>query len=79
MLLHSKDVIELMAPAQPRPFVHLIHEPTGIHAQCNFYKDHLKNKDICLAMLQAGITTLERLAMETSDECKKKNKEYYGY
>lgn len=78
-MIHSKDVVELMNQSQPRPFAHLVHEPTGMHAQCNFYKDHNKNKEICLAMLNAGVSTLEKIAMETSDECRKRSKEYYGY
>lgn len=78
-MIHPKDVVEMMNQTQPRPFAHLVHEPTGIHAQCNFYKDHHKNKEICMAMLEAGILKLESIAMETSDECKKRSRNYYGY
>lgn len=73
-MIHAKDLVEVLNQTQPRSHVHLLHEPTGLEAQCNFFKDHSKNKAVCTAMLEAGICILDKKSNEKQD-----SKQYYGY
>lgn len=43
----------------PTPAVRITHIPTGLSATCYFERSQLKNKRICLAMLEYGLAELE--------------------
>ena len=73
-MIHAKDLVEVLNQSQPRSYVHLLHDPTGLQVECNFFKDHSKNKAVCTAMIEAGVYVLEKKACEKQDV-----KEYYGY
>lgn len=42
----------------PTPIVCVTHIPTGLSATCGFERSQLKNKKICLAMLEYGLAEL---------------------
>ena len=73
-MIHPKDLVEVVNQTQPRNYVHLIHEPTGLEAKCSYFKERSRNKAMCVAMIESWIYSLN-----TETEQLKEEKEYYGY
>ena len=73
-MIHAKDLVEVVNQTQPRNYVHLIHEPTGLEAKCSYFKDRSRNKAMCVAMIESWIYSLDTNSCHVNQE-----KEYYGY
>ncbi len=73
-MIHAKDLVEVVNQTQPRNYVHLIHEPTGLEAKCSYFKDRSRNKSMCVAMIESWLYSLDTNPHQVNEE-----KEYYGY
>lgn len=47
-----------MIAGMPRPFVKVLHVPTGIFAVCGYEKSQHKNRSIALQMVEYGLAEL---------------------
>lgn len=42
----------------PTAAVHITHLPTGLKAECDCERSQLKNKNVCLAMIEYGLAEI---------------------
>ena len=72
IMIQTKDLVEVLNQTQPRSYVHVVHEKTGLEAKCNFFKDRNRNKAMCIAMIESAIYVLKLKNKQNFDD-----KEFY--